>query len=264
MEKELRIIGNRGHFPVPNITPRGMKIETTKDKDRVLQAVDTELEEMLMAITRSEEIYEREQEEARNRDQQFKHTRQNNRSDFNFLKMANSTPIKDNNTRTDQNAVHFNTNAIHHYYPPTNPTNDGDHYKPPANDSIIQGATIAPGDQFATNATDARGYNEPWRYNNEINMAIQSNLQARTTGQTNRNGFQNNSSNSSGNRTGPTCFRCGERGNMRMECKERVYCTNCKTGKHDTKACRRHHNNTPSPKIAISRQDIIPQQHLHP
>ena len=34
---------------------------------------------------------------------------------------------------------------------------------------------------------------------------------------------------------------------MRMECKERVYCTYCKTGNHDTKACRRQHNNTPSP-----------------
>ena len=36
MEKELRVIRNTGHFPVPKITPRGMKIETTKDKDKVL------------------------------------------------------------------------------------------------------------------------------------------------------------------------------------------------------------------------------------
>ena len=155
MDKELRIIGNRGHFPVPKFTKfkiHTMKIETTKDKDRVLQAVDTEVEDMLTAVKRSEEIYEREREEARKKEEQLKLTRQTNRSDFNFLTMANSTPIKDNNARTDQLAVHFNTNAIHHYYPPTNPTNVSDHYEPPANDSIIQGATIAPGDQLATNA----------------------------------------------------------------------------------------------------------------
>ena len=47
MEKELRIIKNRGHFPVPAITPQGTKIETTQDKDKVLEVVDTELMEMI-------------------------------------------------------------------------------------------------------------------------------------------------------------------------------------------------------------------------
>ena len=32
-----------------------------------------------------------------------------------------------------------------------------------------------------------------------------------------------------------------------MDCKERVYCTNCRSANHDTKACRKHCNNTPSP-----------------
>ena len=34
---------------------------------------------------------------------------------------------------------------------------------------------------------------------------------------------------------------------MKINCKERVYCTNCKSANHDTKACRRHRNNTQSP-----------------
>ena len=38
-----------------------------------------------------------------------------------------------------------------------------------------------------------------------------------------------------------------EQGHMRMDCKQRVYCTNCRTANHDTKACRKHHNNIPSP-----------------
>ena len=120
MEKELRIINNRGHFPVPKITPKGMKIETNKDKDKVLEAVDMEIEEMLKTIKRSEENYEKEQEEARNRDQQLGLTRQTNRSDFNFFTMLNSTPIRNGKTRTDKPAVHFDTNTIRHYSPRPN------------------------------------------------------------------------------------------------------------------------------------------------
>ena len=102
---------------MPTITPQGTKIETTKDKDKVLEAVDTEVVEMIKAVRESKENYEREQEEAKNRDQQLRLTRQTNRPDFNFLTMINSTPIKDGNTRTDRPAVHFNTNTIRHFYP---------------------------------------------------------------------------------------------------------------------------------------------------
>ena len=98
-----------------------MKIETTKDKEEVLKAVDTEIEEMMKAIRRREENYEREQEEAKNRDQQLRLTRQTNRSDFNFFTMVNSTPIRNGNTKTDQSAMHLYTNTICHYYPPNQP-----------------------------------------------------------------------------------------------------------------------------------------------
>ena len=115
MEKELRIIKNRGHFPVPLIIPQGVKIETLQDKQKVLDAVDTEITEMLKAVRESEENYEREQEEVKSRDQQLRLTRQTTRSDFNFLTMVNSTPIRSSNTRADQPAVHFDTNTIHHF-----------------------------------------------------------------------------------------------------------------------------------------------------
>ena len=85
MEKELRIIKNRGHFPVATITQQGTKIETIKDKEKVLKAVDAETVEMIKAVRKSEENYERKQEEAKNRDQQLRLTRQTNRSDFKFL-----------------------------------------------------------------------------------------------------------------------------------------------------------------------------------
>ena len=50
MEKELRIIKNRGYFQVPLITPQGNKIETLHDKDKVLEAVNEEVTEILSAL----------------------------------------------------------------------------------------------------------------------------------------------------------------------------------------------------------------------
>ena len=34
---------------------------------------------------------------------------------------------------------------------------------------------------------------------------------------------------------------------MRAECRERVFCNHCRSYNHDTKACRKQHNNIPSP-----------------
>ena len=197
MEKELRIIKNRGHFPIPSITPQGMKIETSQDKDKALEAVDAEVTEMTKAIRQSKENYEREQEQAKNRDEQLRLTRQNNRPDFNFPTLINSTPIRNSNARTDQPAIHFDKNTVCHFYPPTNTTTNGNQYEPPANDSIIQGAGSAPGGQFATNTTGAAGRNDPWRYSNGAHTATHTNPQGCTTRPTGHTGFHNNSPNSS-------------------------------------------------------------------
>ena len=246
MEKELRIIKNRGHFPVPQITPQDNKIETARDKDKVLEAVDEEATAMLNAVKQSKENYAREQEQARVRDKQLRSTRQTNRSDFNYITLANSTPIINDNTRPDQPGVHFNTNPVRRVYSTTN--NRDDQYEPSVNDSIIQGAGSALADQFTTNTTSATGHNDPWRCSNGTNTATNTAPHGTSTRPTSRNGLHNNNSpNSSDTRKGPTCFRCGEQGHMRSECRERVFCNNCKTYNHDTKACRKQHNNIPSP-----------------
>ena len=114
MEKELRKIRNRGEFPVPKFTPDGIRIMNTKDKDRVLTQVDKEVEDILRAVRKNKEKYEKEQEEARNRDQQLRLTRQRqtDRSDFNFFNVINSTPIRNNNPRSDQPTVHFDANPV--------------------------------------------------------------------------------------------------------------------------------------------------------
>ena len=154
--------------------------------------------------------------------------------------------MRNSNTRSDQPGVHFNTNPVHHVYATT--SDGGDQYEAPKNDSILQGATSSPVDQFTTNATDVAGRNEPWRRNNTTNTSSNTINHRATTRPTNCNGLQNDiSPNPPDLRNGPTCFRCGGKGHMRAECRERVFCNHCRSYNHNTKACRKQHNNIPSP-----------------
>ena len=102
-------------------------------------------------------------------------------------------------------------------------------------------------DQFATNVTNVAGLNEPWRRNNATSTSSNTINHRSTTRPTDHNGLQNdNSPNPPDLRNGPTCFRCGEQGQMRAECRGRVFCNHCRSYNHDTKACRKQHNNIPS------------------
>ena len=59
MEKELRLIKNRGYFPVPQLAPRKCKIETIQDKETLIKDIDEVAVEMLTAIRDSEENYKK-------------------------------------------------------------------------------------------------------------------------------------------------------------------------------------------------------------
>ena len=246
MEKELREIKTRGYFLVPHLAPRECKIETIQDKEILIKEIDEIAVEMLTAIRESEENYKKEQEQARIREEKLRSARQTSRSDINLYPMlANSTPIRNTNTRSDQPGVHFNTNPVRHVYATT--SDRGEQYEPPENDSILQGATSSPADQFMTNATDTAGRNEPWRRNNTTNISSNTFNHITITRLTGRNGLQtNNPSNPTDIRNGLTCFRCGEKGHMRFECRKRVFCNHCRSYNHDTKACRKQQDNTPS------------------
>ena len=91
---------------------------------------------MMKAVTQSEETHIKEQEQAKARDKQLRLVRQTNRSGFNYFTPTNSTPIRNDNTRTDPPWIHFNTNPTCHIYSTTSDSND--HYEPPVNDSLIQ------------------------------------------------------------------------------------------------------------------------------
>ena len=162
MEKELREIKNRGYFPGPHLAPRECKIETIQDKEILIKEIDEIAVEMLTAIRESEENYKKEQEQARIREEKLRSARQTSRSDINlYPTLANSTPIRNTNTRSDQPGVHFNINPVHYVYATI--SDRGEQYEPPENDSILQGATSSPADQLATNATNTAHRNEPWR-----------------------------------------------------------------------------------------------------
>ena len=240
MEKELRSIKNRGYFPVPQLAPEECKIETIQDKDALLSEIDEIGVEMLMAIKESEKKNKKEQEQARIRDEPLRSARQTSRSNMNlYPTLANSTPIRNSNTRSDQQGVHFNANPVHHIYATT--SDGGDQYKPSENNSILQGATSSPVDQFMTNATNVPGRNEPWRSNNTTSTNSNT-TNHRTAIRPNKN-----PSNPPDLRNGPTCCRCGEQGHMRAECRERVFCNHCRSYNHNAKACRKQHNNISSP-----------------
>ena len=243
-EKELRLIKNRGYFPVPQLAPRECKIETIQNKEILIKEIVEIAVEMVNAIRESEENYKKEQEQARIREEQLRSARQTSRSDINlYPTLTNSTPIRNTNTRSDQPGVHFNTNPVHHVYATT--SDRGEQYEPPENDSILQGATLSPADQFATNATDTAGRNEPWRRNKITAISSNTFNHRTTTRPTGHNRLQtNNPSKPTDLRNGPTCFRCGEQGHMRGECRKRVFCYHCRSYNHDTKACRKQHDNT--------------------
>ena len=76
IEKEVRTIKNRGYFPVPHINPQEEKIETAKDKDKILERIEELATAMIQAARQSEENLAREQEQTRARDEQLRLVRQ--------------------------------------------------------------------------------------------------------------------------------------------------------------------------------------------
>ena len=139
--------------------------------------------------------------------------------------------------------MHFKTNPTRHVYSTT--SDDNDPYEPPENDSIIQTASPPQTHQPTTSTTKPINHNRPWRHNNNTGTTVGS-ATHRTMSVT-----------ATDNRGGPICFRCGERGHLRFNCTERVFCDFCKTFNHSSRACRKQPDNTPSP----SGSQIAPGYH---
>ena len=244
IEKELRTIKNRGHLPIPHITPQDKKIETARDKDKVLETIDQIATAMIKAVRDSEETYNREQEKARARDEQLRSVRQTDSSGLNYFTPTNSTLIRNNNPRPDMQGVHFDTNPTRHVYSTASDSNN--HYEPPENDYIIQTVTPLQQNQPTTNTTRSTSRGAPWRQINNTGTTTSTVTHRPTSVPTSRNDLHI-SPNSSDNRNGPICFRCREQGHIRSNCNKRVFCNHCKSYNHSSRACRKQPDNTPSP-----------------
>ena len=146
------------------------------------------------------------QEQARARDKQLRSVRQTDRSGLNFFAQANSTPVRNDNPRTDNQGVHFKTNPTRHVYSTT--SDDNDLYEPPENDSIIQTASPLQMDEPMISTTKPINRNTTWRHNNNAGTTVGTHRTTSVTG--------------TDNRSGPICFRCGGRGHLRFNCTERV------------------------------------------
>ena len=194
IEKEVRTIKNRGYFPVPHINPQEEKIETAKDKDKILETIDELVTAMIQAARQSEENLAREQEQARARDEQLRLVRQTDRSSLNFFAQANSTQVRNDNQRTDNQGVHFKTNPTRHVY--STISDDNDLYEPPENDSIIQIASPLQTEQPATKTSKLINRNTTWQHNNNAGTTVGTHRTTNVLG--------------TDNRSGPICFRCRE------------------------------------------------------
>ena len=62
MEKELRSIKGRGHFPIPTITPHDTRIENLHQVRKTLEAFDEEKVQILTTVRENERNYEKEKE----------------------------------------------------------------------------------------------------------------------------------------------------------------------------------------------------------
>ena len=111
----------------------------------------------------------------------------------------------------------------HHYEPPEKRLHNTDCNHPPQTD------------QPTTGTTKSTNRNTPWRHNNNMGTTVGTVTHRPTSIMT------------TDNRSGPTCFRCGERGHIRFNCNEKVFCDLCKTFNHSSWACRKQPDNTPSP-----------------
>ena len=101
MQKQLRSLKARGHFPIPTTTLHGARIETPYQINKFLK-VDEEIVNIITTVRESDRDYEKEKERARIRDQQTQASRSIHRPEYNFLTLNSSTPIKNTGTTAFQ------------------------------------------------------------------------------------------------------------------------------------------------------------------
>ena len=277
MEREIRNQKGRGRLQIPYIIPKEKTINTTKELQEFIEAVDNNLTNIIISSRNQEEEFEnrekaRKEEEERLRQEQITQRNRQSPMEFNFHNIT-STPLRGesnraqlsdtvfhtaNNNRQMNRGVNFNPNPTHHLYSNTSVNNSSDEYTQFSNDSIIQGTEM----NNRISLTNAGIINSD---NNEWNQGHTGPYAQHMTGNTGRTCFSNESPPYQ-QRNPITCFRCGEQGHVCTMCEATgVYCIHCRTPNHNTRAWKKYGNtnNSPPPQTAVIAKDTTrhPLQH---
>ena len=206
-----------------------------------------------------EEEFENREQARKEEEARQEQLRRNTRPTGLNFQTATSTPLRTqapylmtNNNRQPNRGVLFNPNPTRHSYTQAGDTNSNDGYDHLSGDSMSQDTDM--NDRISL--TDERDTNGERRSNwQQTHTTAYGTCATRTTGHT---GFQNEFSHYPQRNT-ITCYRCGEQGHIRTGCLvPEVYCTNCRTSNHGTRACKRYHNTNDSPPNSNNSPEYHP------
>ena len=259
IEREVRNCKGRGRLRIPYITPKEKLITNTKQLKEFIDTVDDDLTSVIESVRTQEEEFENREQARKEEEARQEQLRRNTRPMGLNYQTATSTPLRTqalyptaNNNRQSNRGVLFDPNPTCHSYAQAGDTNSNDGYDHLSGDSMSQDTDtndrISPTGDRDTNGEQRSN----WQQTHTTGYGT------RTTRATGRTGFQNELSHYP-HRNTITCYRCGEQGHIRTGCLvPEVYCSNCRTSNHGTRACRRYNNTNDSPPNSNSSPEYHP------
>ena len=206
-----------------------------------------------------EEEFENREQARKGEEARREQLRRNTRPTGLNFQTATSTPLRTqaaylmtNNNRQPNRGVLFDPNPTRHSYAQAGDTNSNDGYNHLSGDSMSQDTDM--NDRISpTGDRDTNGKRRSnWQQTHTTAYGT------RVTGTTGRTGFPNEFSHYPQRNT-ITCYRCGEQGHIRTGCLvPEVYCTNCRTSNHGTRACKRYNNTNDSPPNSNNSPEYHP------
>ena len=259
IEREVRNRKGRGRLRIPYITPKEKLITNAKQLKEFIDAVDDDLTSVIESMRAQEDEFENREQAKKEEETRWEQLRRNTRPTGLSYQTVTSTPLRTqvpypmaNNNRQTNRGVLFDPNPTCHSYAQAGDTNSNDGYDQLSGDSMSQDTDM--NDRISlTGDRDTNGERRNnWQQNH---TTVYRTRATRATGHT---GFQNELSHYPQRNT-ITCYRCGEQGHIRTGCLvPEVYCSNCRTSNHGTRACRRYNNTNNSPPNSNSSPEYHP------
>ena len=259
IEREVRNRKGRGRLRIPYITPKEKLITNAKQLKEFIDTVDDDLTGVIESVREQEEEFENREQARREEEARQEQLRRNTRPTGLGYQATTSTPLRTqppystaSQNRQLNRGILFDPNPTRHSYAQATETNSNDDYEQFSNDSVIQ--ETERNDRISP--TSDRGSNSDHR--NDWHQGQGAGHGSRATGTTGRTGFENEHSQYP-QRNAVTCYRCGEQGHICTACLiPEVYCNNCRTPNHGTKACKRYNNTNNSPPNSNNSQGYHP------